>query len=402
MSRQRVAITGAGGQVGSALVAGLASAGEFDVVAIVRNAITARTLGLATANAEIRVGSITDAESSRAMFADCDAVVNCALAKGWPPTARRQNEAIIGNIANAPSVRLAVHFSTVAVYGLCVDPRSVNFEQPRPDNSYGVDKLRLERLATRAFSARGIRGYIVRMGHVYGPSQWVSRDVLERIGDPSFALPFGGEIPSNAVSIRTVIAAVRSMLKQEQPAGVRNLVDSPQTTWRAVYDLHSELIGQPAVRSLSESASRDLRDRYYAAGKRPLRTIARTAMTALGAVDLIGVARLAAFRHVVHGPLLLLPTAIGEAAHRAYVHRKVRSAVKRALPSAPLAPAVLCWHEVRGPRYEAVDSLEAIAAMRDDLRTWLGGMSSYRWDPAAMGLEQRTLDHPKRLGSIGR
>ncbi|MGH8635591.1 MAG: NAD-dependent epimerase/dehydratase family protein, partial [Burkholderiales bacterium] len=149
MRRLRVAVTGAAGHVGSALVASLASRGEFEVVAVVRNAFAAGLLE--SLDAEIRVGSVTDPGASREALAGCDAVVNCALASGWPATARRQNEAIVRNIAAAPGIRGVVHFSTVAVYGMCLDPRVSSFERPRPDSTYGVDKLRLERIATRLF-----------------------------------------------------------------------------------------------------------------------------------------------------------------------------------------------------------------------------------------------------------
>ncbi len=384
MSRLRVAVTGAGGQVGSALVKGLSSRGKLDVVAIVRNAVTGRTLG--SVDADIRIGSVTDPASSRGVLADCDAVINCALARGWPAAARRQNEAIIRNIADAPCVRLAVHLSTVAVYGTCVDPCVSTFERPRPDSSYGVDKLRVERLAMRAFSARGIRHYIARMGHVYGPSQWVSRDVLERVSNPSFELPFGGDIPSNAVSIEAVVTAVASMLNEEQPPGVRNLVDSPQNTWRALYDLHTGLVAKAPAGSLSQAASRALRDQHYAAARRPMRSLARSALTAFGSMNLIALAQLPEFRHIVHGPLLLLPTRIEEAANRAYVRRKARAALREVLPSQALLPGWMCAPAVPGPCFATVDSRQATAAMLEELRTWLRGLSSYRWDPGAMGL----------------
>jgi nucleoside-diphosphate-sugar epimerase len=384
MMRRRVAVTGAGGRVGSVLVKSLGARANCDVVAIVRNALTGRTLG--PVDAEIRIGSVTDPASSREVLADCDAVINCALASGWPAAARRQNEAIIRNIAAAPGVRLAVHFSTVAVYGTCVDPRTSTFERPRPDMAYGVDKLRLERIALRAFSARRIHHYIARMGHVYGPAQWVSRDVLERVGDPSFALPFGGDIPSNAVSIEAVVAAVAGMLNEEQPSGVRNLVDSPQTTWRTLYDLHTGLLGKPPVASLPEAASRELRDRHCAAARRPMRTIARSALAALGSIDLVALAKLEVFRHVVHGPLLLLPAPIGEAAHRAYIRHKAGGALRQVPPARALAPEFLCAQAMPGPCFATVDSQQAAAAMREELRAWLRGLSSYRWDAGAMGL----------------
>jgi nucleoside-diphosphate-sugar epimerase len=360
----------------------LASCGEFDVVAIVRNALTARLFG--SVDADVRIGSVTDPASSRDVLAGCDAVVNCALAKGWPATARRQNELIVRNIANEPGVRLVVHFSTVAVYGMCVDPRVSTFERPRPDSSYGADKLRLERLATRLFSARGIRHYIVRLGHVYGPSQWASRDMLERVRDPSFALPFGGDNPSNAVSIEAVVAAVRNMLNGDQPSGIRNLFDSPQSTWRTLYDLHTGLLGRPPAGSMSESESRALRDQHYAAANAPIRAIAHGALSALGSVNLIALAQLEAFRHIIHRPLLLLPKSVGTAVNRAYNRRKVRSALGQSMPSRVLPPGLMCAPAVPGPCFPTVDSREATAAMSSELQTWLGGLWSYRWDLAAL------------------
>lgn len=384
MSRLRVAVTGAGGRVGSALVAHLASCGEFDVVAIVRNALTARLLE--PVGAEIRVGSVTDPASSREALAGCDAVVNCALASGWPGTARRQNEGILRNIAAAPGIQRVVHFSSVAVYGMCVDPRVSTFERPRPDSSYGVDKLRLERLAASLFSARGIRHYTVRLGHVYGPSQWISRDVLERVRDPAFALPFGGANPSNAVSIEAVVAAVRNLLRGNQPSGIGNLVDSPQSTWRTIYDLHTGLLARAPVGSLSDAESQALRDHCYAEAGHPVRIIARSALSALGSANLVALAQLEAFRLFVHRPLLLLPGSVGAAVNRAYVRRKVRSALGQRASAPARLPGLMCAPAVPGPSFPTVGSLEATAAMSDELRTWLGGLWSNRWDPSAFGL----------------
>ncbi|HEU4644033.1 MAG TPA: NAD(P)-dependent oxidoreductase [Burkholderiales bacterium] len=384
----RVAVTGAGGRVGSALVASLARHRELDVVALVRNALAASLLG--APDAEIRVGSVTDPAASREALAGCDAVVNCALAKGWPSTARQQNEAILRNIAAAPDVRRVVHFSSVAVYGMCVDPRVSTFAQPRPDSSYGVDKLREERLAARLFGARQIHHHVVRLGHVYGPSQWVSRDVLERVRDPAFALPFGGENPSNAVSIEAVAAAVRGLLRGDQPSGVRNLFDAPQSSWRTLYDLHTRLLARPPADSLAEAESLALRERYYAAARQPLRNLVRGALGSLGSVNLVALAQSEAFRYLVHGPLLLLPSPVGAALNRAYVRRKARSALAQGAPPARTLPsALMCAPAVPGPCFPTLDSREATAAMAEELGAWLHGLWSYRWDACALGRAER-------------
>lgn len=384
MSRLRVAVTGAAGGVGSALVASLGD--EFDIVAIVRNGLAARTLG--PVNAEVRVGSITDASSSRSLLAGCDAVINCALPKGWPRSTRRESDAILRNIANAPGVRVAVHFSSVAVYGSCVDPRTNSFEHPRPNTTYGVEKLRSEKVAAQLFSERGIRGYILRLGHVYGPSQQLSFDVLSRTSDPSFALPFGGEIPSNAVSIHAVIHAIRAMLNGGQPAGVRNLIDTPQSTWREIYDYHTERLGRPAAPSLSDAESRAAQARYFRESRAPLRTVLRIATASLRSADLFAVTSHAAFRRLVHGPLLLAPSGLGEATHKGYLQRKAASAVRQMGGREP-TPARVCAPPAPGPTFATIHKHDAAAAMSDAMRDWLTAMSSYRWDFAEWNCDPR-------------
>lgn len=377
MKRLQVAITGAAGRVGSVLAKRLGSAHGFDVVAIVRNGFAARLL--ADAGTEIRIGSITDPASSGELLRDCDAVVNCALAKGWPRTARAQNEAIVRNIARAPSVRVAVHFSSVAVYGPCVEPARNSFERPRPDSAYGLDKLSLERVAGRLLDRGGKRSHIVRLGHVYGPSQWVSREILERSADPCFSLPFGGQIASNAVSIEAVIAAVAAMLGDAAPSGVRNLVDSPQSTWRTLFDLHTDLLGRKPVASMPADASLHLRESYYAAGRHPLGALARSTLAAVRALDAVGLAKLESFRRLARGPLLHVPGRLEAWANRAYVARKVRSALRQAGPAGMISD-VLCAPPIPGPAFSAIDPAMAFAAMRDELDLWLRGLAQYRWD----------------------
>lgn len=396
MSRLRVAVTGAAGRVGSALVAGLG--GEFDVVAIVRNDLAARTLG--PVNAEVRIGSITDAESSRRMLAECDAVINCALPKGWPRNTRRESDAILRNIASAPGVRIVVHFSSVAVYGSCVDPRTNSFERPRPNTEYGLEKLRSEKIAAGLFAERKIRGYILRLGHVYGPSQQLSFDVLSRTSDPSFALPFGGEIPSNAVSIHAVIHAIRGMLNDTQPVGVRNLIDTPQSSWREIYDYHSERLGRPAAPSLTDAESRAAQARYFRESRAPLRTVLRIATGSLRSVDLLRVTTHIAFRRLIHGPLLLAPSWLGDVAQKGYLQRKTASAVRQSASREP-TPARVCAPPAPGPTFAAIDKRDAAAAMSDAMRAWLTAMSSYRWDFAEWDCDPR-LPRPATQIDAGR
>ena len=402
MSRMRVAITGAAGSVGSALVKSLGNSGSYDVVALVRNGLGACTLG--SVNAEIRVGSITDPQSSRQMFAGCDAVINCALPKGWPRTTRQVGDTILRNIANAPDVRVAVHFSSVAAYGACVDPSLNSFERPRPTGSYGAEKLRSEKIATRLFSERGLRPYILRLGHVYGPGQQLSYEAAAKTADPSFALPFGGSMPSNAVSIHAVIHAIRGMLDDTQPTGIRNLVDAPQSTWRELYDYHTAMIGRPSVLSMSDAESRATQLRLFDEARAPIRTILRTAKSVARSTDLLRIAQSPAFRHVINGPMAWAPASLEPAARHAYVQRKVAAAVRQ-MASREAAPPRMHAPAVPGPTFNVVDKHEAAAAMHDELKAWLSSMSTYRWawdhEPATAPKVYGEAETRQRVNALG-
>jgi hypothetical protein len=119
-----------------------------------------------------------------------------------------------------------------------------------------------------------------------------------------------------------------------------------------------------------------------------VRIIARSALSALGSANLVALAQLEAFRLFVHRPLLLLPGPVGAAINRAYVRRKIRSALGQRASAPARLPGLMYAPAVPGPGFPTVGSLEATAAMSDELRTWLSGLWSYRWDPSAFGLAE--------------
>ena len=134
----RVAIT-AGGQVGSQLVAGLAAhKPAIEVVAVCRNAFSAKRLS--GAGCEVRIGSLLDQESARKVLEGCDTVVQSALS--WDNLARRDsvNLRMIRVIADAGVKRLVL-LSTVAVYSSCIESGINTHADPRPDSEYGRDKV---------------------------------------------------------------------------------------------------------------------------------------------------------------------------------------------------------------------------------------------------------------------
>lgn len=144
------------------------------------------------------------------------------------------------------TIKVFVQFSSVAVYGTCISRERSTFDRPRPQSLYGREKLDLERFQSEL--ARHVRAktFILRLAHVYGPYQWLSRALFELLSMPGQKLPFDGELRSNAVHIGNVCRAVQWLIFADPPAGILNVVDRPHATWRELVDRHAR-----AMRSVS-------------------------------------------------------------------------------------------------------------------------------------------------------
>src|SRR5262249_62355175 len=91
-SMPRIAVLGANGQVGAELCLLLARIPGVDVVPICRN--RSGSAFLRWKGIHCRHGRAAVAEDARSLFADCDVIVNSALASGTPVEMRRTEDAI--------------------------------------------------------------------------------------------------------------------------------------------------------------------------------------------------------------------------------------------------------------------------------------------------------------------
>ena len=261
----RVAVIGATGQVGSALLQRFRDEG-VPVVAVVRNALGAAMIHARTPDCEIRIGSPSREPGRTHPLDDCDVIVNCALATGDgdPREAYASNRRLVDGLLEAASVRWLVHFSTVAVYGELLresrDPERT-FRRPSPTSEYGRSKLDVERYAVRRARARGLRCTALRLGHVYGAGLGRSREIVKFARAPHFRLPYGGRFPSNGIHVDHLTSAVLELLGTEDPREVYNLAE-PLSTWRDVFDWHTGSLGLAPVQAMSEAASDAGRDHY--------------------------------------------------------------------------------------------------------------------------------------------
>lgn len=266
-ARIRVAILGAGGRVGSALLAHLAADPRISVFGVCRNSVIAGPLRLA--GLEVRCGSVRDAASAEAVLGRPDIVVNCAVDAGWASQARDANRRALHALAEVGGIGRLIQFSSIGVYGTCIVRGRATRDRPRAHARYAQEKLDQER-AARSCERAGTTVFVLRMGHVYGPYQWLSRSIFDFLASGGPRLPFDGRIASNAVHIDNVRRAVAWLLSAEIAVGTYDLVDRPQRSWRELVDAHAAVIGERSLDAMDDLASRRLARRYRAMESVPI------------------------------------------------------------------------------------------------------------------------------------
>jgi nucleoside-diphosphate-sugar epimerase len=240
----RVAIVGAGGQIGTALCAAWVGSGRVRPVAIVRNRLSEAALRRRFGSKlEIRLGIV--ARDPGELLKGCDAAVNCTYASaGGLRRARRDNLDLIEALTSPHSPSRLVHLSSVAVYGF--DPGALpSAEAPRPTNSYGREKLMHEAHAAACAARIGKDLFVLRVGHVVGAYQQMSCGILEELFDRRALTPPVGAGSSNCVSVSALVRGVERAALGEVSPGNYDLTDSPNRSWREVYEWHAAVAGLP-------------------------------------------------------------------------------------------------------------------------------------------------------------
>lgn len=252
MNSLRIGIVGGAGQVGSALLKAFNADCGLSAFGICRNSVSAARI--AYQGMPVRIVQTDNAELLAEATRDLDALVNCALPAYQPSKTSAANHRLANSLAAACAGKHLVHLSSVAVYGEFIPGNRALFDNPRPDTPYGRQKLQMEQLLRTLAKKNAMKCTILRVGHVYGPELRWSEDIVDFIRTEGFHLPFDGHLPSNGVWIRNLITAIREVLLKK-PDATLNLTDIPQSTWRGIFDLHSEASGNPVVGPLNKLES---------------------------------------------------------------------------------------------------------------------------------------------------
>jgi nucleoside-diphosphate-sugar epimerase len=336
----RLAIVGAGGRVGSVLLDELSRVPGVEAVGICRNRVVAAPLALA--GLSVRIGSIEGGEATR-LLGDCDVIVNCALPASGSGTVRRENRRLVDALFATDGAECIVQLSSVAVYRKRFGQPD-SFERPRPTTP--DTKLDVERHVRELARGHPARTLVLRLGHVFGPAQWVSGMVADWAAAGTPALPFDGRLPSNAIHARNIAVALRAAISDERQ-GTFNLLNEPELTMRELFDWHTSAMGLPPLASMSDEES-----------ARQVRYHERTTWRPLSARF---AAEIAAWtrslpHHLARGPgsRELAQRVMGrlraERVDRYIRSRYLRLQAHTAAPEAPVADAWMFSPSVPGPR----------------------------------------------------
>ncbi len=228
----RVAVFGASGFVGSALVERLRRSG-VETTPMIHTAGSAWRLsrrGMTLRSVDL----LSRSEVAEALQG-CTHVVNLS---------RGSDDVMIGGLenllsaANKQRVRRFVHISSVAVYGDPPPPESAREDSsahPAP-GSYGALKLQQDRLVERAH-AGGLSSAILCPPNITGLYSTFVCNVIEDMRRGRLALVEDGQLPINVVDVENLCHAIMLALMADSVDGRRIFVtDGPGITWRHFTD----------------------------------------------------------------------------------------------------------------------------------------------------------------------
>jgi 2-alkyl-3-oxoalkanoate reductase len=255
--RRRVAVTGAAGFIGSALVEALVARGDevlaLDLVEVDRPGVRSLVADVAAD------GSWVDA------LIGCDVVVHAAAIvreAGDRATFEAVNVGATRRVCEAAAdadVDRVLHLSSIVVYGDRF-PRGSLLDEDAPTaptgGPYTDTKIAAEHAALAAASERRLDLTILRPGDVYGAGSipWVQRP-LELLRRRMFVLVDGGVWPLSPVSVDDLVAGILAALDRDVARGRTYNLAGPPVRAREFFAHHAAHVGRAMI-SLPRPAAR--------------------------------------------------------------------------------------------------------------------------------------------------
>ena len=235
----RILVTGATGFVGHALCRSLA-AGGIEVCGAVRAG------GDIGGGVETRIiGDLRDAVKTSEFLNGIDCVVHTAarvhrMGKIGPEeldSYLRDNTETTRRLAEAAvtaGVRRLIFLSSIKANGEETPAPYTENTPPRPEDAYGISKLKAEQALGEIAAATGLESVILRPPLIYGPGVRANFLSLLHLADSPIPLPLGG-LKHNArslLNLGNLLSAIRCTLDHPDAAGRTYLLrdgDDPST-----------------------------------------------------------------------------------------------------------------------------------------------------------------------------
>lgn len=244
MSRERVLVTGAGGQLGGVIVETFE--GDYEVSAALHS------------NLDITDHAAVNAEVWRlrpAVVINCAAYNNVDAAEDEPATAVEINALAVRTLARAAerAGALFVHYSTDFVFDGDTSRPYTEDDRPSPRSVYAASKLLGEWFARDA-----ARHYILRVESLFGVSQDAGGEgaaprrassvdrIVDAILEGRETRVFVDRTLSPSYT-RDVAWATRELMRRNAPAGLYHCVNSGSVTWAGLAQEVANMLGREAA-----------------------------------------------------------------------------------------------------------------------------------------------------------
>ena len=225
----KVAVVGASGFVGAAVVERLLDSGKADVLPLIHT--SGNAWQLARRGITLKTVDLLDAHAIGEALNGCTHVVNCSRGSDETMLRGLKNLVVASRTAK---VRRFVHLSSVMVYGDPPPAEATCEDAPtRPrKGSYGHIKLMQDEMVRKATS-EGLASVILCPPNISGPHSYFLLGVLAALSDGSLVLAGDGESPCALVDVENLAYAVQIALDSGVSDGRRFFItDDGDLTWR--------------------------------------------------------------------------------------------------------------------------------------------------------------------------
>ena len=239
---KKIAVVGASGFVGNAVVDRLVGRDDCSLVPLIRS--SGNAWRLAKRGIEPKVVDLLSPAAVKDALAGCTHVINCSRGDAKVMLGGLRN---LLDAASAASIKGFVHLSSVSVYGDPPDAASASEDAAPPPldkSSYGYLKLEQDEMIARA-ARKGLPSVILCPPNISGPYSPYLNGLVETLRARQFALLENGRGPCNLVDVDNLALAVELALDKGTSDPTRLFItDGEATTWRDVIDALMPLTGR--------------------------------------------------------------------------------------------------------------------------------------------------------------